>query len=218
MWKEKKKPCFAGKEAKTIGRREHEKSNVDVAKNGQFISFLYQTISSFREGNLSIRVVFYTLYLQFHSTHCLSLIRAMQPTNSISCFLGMQKSDNWRQKVRIYAQCMDERKERSMKEGEVRYKIEFWLEMYGRDWRVLFFERIKNHLIYILPRKIHIGCMKSNYVLIPPTPGIQNNAQNSEITLRFLISAYKISVFSGFIYIVCLMIIPFIIPLPFSFG
>ena len=40
-------PSFARKEAKTIGRREHDKSNVNVTENRQFISFLNQTISTF---------------------------------------------------------------------------------------------------------------------------------------------------------------------------
>jgi hypothetical protein len=62
-------PALAGEVSETTRGREHDESNVDVTKNGELVSLFNDPISTFGEGNLPIRRVFYSLNWEFNSTH-----------------------------------------------------------------------------------------------------------------------------------------------------
>ena len=65
-------PSLAGKMAETTGVWEHNESDIDIAEDWELISLFDESISSFRECDLSICVVFYSLNLQFNTTHSFS--------------------------------------------------------------------------------------------------------------------------------------------------
>jgi len=62
-------PSFAREVSETTRGREHNESNINVTKNGEFISLLNESISSFGEGDLPICIVFYSLNLEFNTSH-----------------------------------------------------------------------------------------------------------------------------------------------------
>ena len=66
-------PSLAGKMAETTGVWEHNEGDIDIAEDWELISLFDESISSFRECDLSICVVFYSLNLQFNTTHSFSL-------------------------------------------------------------------------------------------------------------------------------------------------
>lgn len=66
-------PSLAGKMAETAGMWEHNESDIDIAENGELISLFNKSIPAFREGDLSICVIFYSLNLQFNTTHFSSI-------------------------------------------------------------------------------------------------------------------------------------------------
>lgn len=53
--------------------REDNKSNFSIAKDRKFVSFLEQTIPSFREGDLPVNFILYPLKLNSSSSHIFSL-------------------------------------------------------------------------------------------------------------------------------------------------
>lgn len=62
-------PSFAREVSETTRGREHNESNINVTKNGELISLLNESISSFGEGDLPICIVFYSLNLEFNTAH-----------------------------------------------------------------------------------------------------------------------------------------------------
>lgn len=81
-------PSLAGKMAETAGVGEHDEGDVDIAEDGELVSLLNKPISAFREGDLSIGVIFYFLNLQFNTTHSFSLFS----------FFNEEEKKNWGQK------------------------------------------------------------------------------------------------------------------------
>ena len=64
-----REPAGAGELIKLAAARENNESNFSITENGEFISFLHQTISSLGESHLSINLVFDSLQLHFSSPH-----------------------------------------------------------------------------------------------------------------------------------------------------
>lgn len=62
-------PAVAGEVTETAGRGEHDKSNINVTEDRQFIGFLNEAIAPFGEGHLPVCVVFYPFYLKLNSSH-----------------------------------------------------------------------------------------------------------------------------------------------------
>lgn len=62
-------PSLAREVSETARGGEHNESNINVTKNGKLVSLFNESISTFGEGDLSIRIVFYSLNWEFHTTH-----------------------------------------------------------------------------------------------------------------------------------------------------
>ena len=62
-------PWTAAKLVQFSSIGEDDESNLGIAKHGELISFLQQTISSFREGHLPVDLVLYPLQFYSSSSH-----------------------------------------------------------------------------------------------------------------------------------------------------
>lgn len=67
--KKEMQPSFAREMAKTARGREHEESNINVAKNGKLISLFDKSISAFGECDLSVGDVFNFLNQKLVTAH-----------------------------------------------------------------------------------------------------------------------------------------------------
>lgn len=63
-------PSSAWELAEPAGGWEHDQTDIDIAKDWKFVSFLDKAIPALGEGNLAVGVVFYSLDMEFNATHC----------------------------------------------------------------------------------------------------------------------------------------------------
>lgn len=62
-------PVTAAELVEATAAREDEETNIDVAENREFASFLHESTSSFRERDLTTVLVFDSLQLDLTSPH-----------------------------------------------------------------------------------------------------------------------------------------------------
>lgn len=55
--------------AKPAGGGEHDKGDINVTKNREFVGLLDEPIPTLGKGDLPVRGVLYLLYLQLHRAH-----------------------------------------------------------------------------------------------------------------------------------------------------